>query len=633
MLAARLRELAFLNKGVKIVLTDEREEGKETEFLYKGGIVSFVEHMNSNKNSLHKKIIFFEKEKDDLILEVAMQYNEGYAENIYTFVNNINTIEGGTHLTGFKSALTRTIKNYGKSRGIIKEEGMSGDDAREGLAAVVSVKIPNPQFEGQTKTKLGNSEVEGIVEAAVNDLLGAYLEENPAIGSIVAKKAVTAARAREAAKKARDLTRRKGALESGSLPGKLADCSEREASLTELYIVEGDSAGGSAKQGRDRRFQAILPLKGKILNVEKARINQVLTNEEIKTIITALGAGIGEDFDTAKVRYGKIIIMCDADVDGSHIRTLLLTFFFRQMRELFGTEHVYIAQPPLFRVKRGKKEEYLNTEKEMKEFLLAQGTEGLEVRHVREQKALTQKKLNDLLGLLVRLEKLSAAIGRRGIKFSAYLKLKQDKTQKLPLYRAKVEDEYIYVYTDDELAKVLAQGGEDTEVATDGTKNGDTDDPGKAIAVQEFYEAREIEKISGEIAKFGLDIADYEKDNEEDVYGTGKKARVTKSKEAAPKAMFTVGEEEIDSLHALLTYVLKAGEKGMTIQRYKGLGEMNPDQLWETTMDPDRRTLQKVLVEDAVAADEMFTVLMGDNVEARRDFIVKHSKDVKNLDV
>jgi len=632
-LSARLRELAFLNKGVKIILTDEREKGKETEFYYKGGIVSFVEHMNKNKKYLHKKIVYFEKEKDNIVLEVAMQYNEGYAENIYTFVNNINTTEGGTHLTGFKSALTRTIKNYGKSRGIIKEEGMSGDDAREGLTAVINVKIPNPQFEGQTKTKLGNSEVEGMVEAVVNDLLGAYLDENPSIGSVIAKKAATAARAREAAKKARDLTRRKGALESGSLPGKLADCSEREASLTELYIVEGDSAGGSAKQGRDRRFQAILPLKGKILNVEKARINQVLTNEEIKTIITALGAGIGEDFDTEKVRYGKIILMCDADVDGSHIRTLLLTFFFRQMKELFSAEHVYIAQPPLFRVKRGKKEQYINTEKEMKDFLIDQGAEGLEVKQIKAKKTLTQKKLKELLDLLIRLEKLSTAIERRGVKLSAYLKLKNAKTQKLPLYRAKVEGEYKYVYTDDELAKVLAKGGGDTEFATNGTKAGGAEEQGTAIAVQEFYEAREIEKISAEIAKFDLDIADYEKDEEEAEYAAPKKVKTKKAKTEEMKPMFKTGEENILSLHDLLTFILKTGEKGMTIQRYKGLGEMNPDQLWETTMDPDKRTLQKVMIEDAVEADEMFTVLMGDNVESRRNFIIKHSKDVKNLDV
>jgi DNA gyrase subunit B len=629
-LAARLRELAFLNKGVKITLQDERTD-KEGEFFYKGGIVSFVEHMNKNKNSIHRKIIYFEKEKDNVVVEVAMQYNEGYSENIYSFVNNINTTEGGTHLTGFKSALTRTIKNYGKNRGILKGEGMSGDDAREGLTAVLNVKIPDPQFEGQTKTKLGNSEVEGIVEAAVNDLLGTYLEENPSVANAVVKKALTAARAREAAKKARDLTRRKGALESGSLPGKLADCSERDAALTELYIVEGDSAGGSAKQGRDRRYQAILPLKGKILNVEKARINQVLSNNEIKTVITALGAGIGEEFNVEKIRYGKIILMCDADVDGSHIRTLLLTFFFRQMKDLVEKEHIYIAQPPLYRVKRGKKEQYISTEKEMKEFLIDQGTEGIEVECVDGKKTMTQKKLKDLLELLIRLEKLASGIERRGVKLSKYLTLQQQKTNKLPVYRAKVEGEYIYLYSDDELAKLRAKSGAEQELEMEGDEKSDHDEKAETVAVQEFYEAREIEKIAKEIAKFSLDIADYEREApaEKETYIEEKKKKKTKEEEP----LFIVGEEEIFSLNSLLHYVLKIGEKGMTIQRYKGLGEMNPDQLWETTMDPERRTLQQVTIEDVVEADEMFTVLMGDNVESRRRFIIEHARDVKNLDV
>ena len=629
-LSARLRELAFLNKGVKITLADERDD-KSAEFFYKGGIVSFVEHMNKNKNPLHKKIVFLEKENDDVILEVALQYNDSYSENIYSFVNNINTIEGGTHLTGFKSALTRTIKNYGKARGILKGEGMSGDDVREGLTAVVSVKIPNPQFEGQTKTKLGNSEVEGIVEAAVNELLGTFFEENPAIAGAISKKAVTAARAREAAKKARDLTRRKGALDSGSLPGKLADCSERDAALTELYVVEGDSAGGSAKQGRDRRFQAILPLKGKILNVEKARVNQMLNNEEIKTIITALGAGIGDEFNVERLRYGKIILMCDADVDGSHIRTLLLTFFFRQMKDLIEKEHVYIAQPTLYRVKRGKKEQYINTEKEMKDFLIEQGTEDIKVTLTSEKKDLTAKKFRDLLDLLVRLEKLTSAIERRGVKFSTYLKLRDEKTQKLPAYRVLADGEYKYLYSDDELAAMRTSQGKEAEIEIEEDENEGTEDRGQKIAVQEFYEAREIEKITKEILKEGLDIADYEKEapKEGDKYGRDKEK---KGKQDKPLLVIN-GSQEVFSLHELLRIVLKEGEKGMTIQRYKGLGEMNPEQLWETTMDPERRTLQKVTVEDATAADEMFTVLMGGNVESRRDFIIEHAKEVKNLDI
>lgn len=631
-LSSRLRELAFLNKGVKILLEDEREEGKKSEFFYKGGIVSFVEHMNKNKNALHKKIIYFEKEMENNIkLEVAMQYSDSYSENIYSFVNNINTIEGGTHLTGYKSALTRTMKAYGKNRNLIKGEGMSGDDAREGLTAVVSVKVPNPQFEGQTKTKLGNSEIEGLVEAAVNEQLGTYLDENPSIANAVVKKAVMAARAREAARKARDLTRRKGALESGSLPGKLADCSERDAALTELYVVEGDSAGGSAKQGRDRRYQAILPLKGKILNVEKARINQVLSNNEIKTMITALGAGIGEDFDVGKIRYGKIILMCDADVDGSHIRTLILTFFFRQMKSLLENEHVYIAQPPLYRVKRGKKERYINTEGEMKEFLLEQGTEDLEVEIAAGKKTMTAKKVRELLDLLIKLEKLTNAIERRGIKLSKYLQLKQKKTNKLPVYRVRIEGEYQYLYSDDELAKLKAKKGGEAELEMDENEENAEETPRETFAVQEFYEAREIEKISKEIDKFGLDLADYEREapEHEDKYIDEKGKAIEQV-----KPLFVMNKTgKIYSLKALLENVFKTGEKGMTIQRYKGLGEMNPEQLWETTMDPERRTLQKVTIEDAAGADEMFTILMGDNVEARRNFIISHSKDVKNLDI
>jgi DNA gyrase subunit B len=474
--------------------------------------------------------------------------------------------------------------------------------------------------------------VEGFVEACVNEMLGAYLNENPAVGGKIAKKAVTAARAREAAKKARELTRRKGAFESGSLPGKLADCSERDASLTELYMVEGDSAGGSAKQGRDRRYQAILPLKGKILNVEKARINQVLNNEEIKTMITALGAGVGDEFDVSKVRYGKIILMCDADVDGSHIRTLLLTFFFRQMKALVEKEHVYIAQPPLFRVKRGKKERYVNSEKEMKMFLIEQGIEGQEIKNAQDKKVIAPKKTKELLELLMRMEKLSSAIERRGIKMGKYLAMRQEKTQKLPIYRVTVEGESQYLYSDDELAKMQAKTGKEKELEMESEKG---KEKGQTIAVQEFYEAREIEKISREIAKHGLDIADYKQETtEEEKPYAGKKKGAKKKEEKVKKPIFLLGDgTKIFSLHKLLERVLQEGEKGLMIQRYKGLGEMNPEQLWETTMDPERRTLQQVTIDDMVEADEMFTVLMGDNVESRRNFILKHAKDVKNLDI
>ncbi|MBF0252872.1 MAG: DNA topoisomerase (ATP-hydrolyzing) subunit B [Candidatus Omnitrophica bacterium] len=633
LLTARLRELAFLNKGIKITIKDERND-KEAEFLYKGGIVSFVEHINGNKTTIHNKIVYIEKRKDNIELEIAMQYNDGYAENIHSFVNNINTTEGGTHLTGFKSALTRTIKNYAKNRGILKNINLSGDDTREGLVAVISVKIPGPQFEGQTKTKLGNSEVEGIVETAVNELLGNYFEENPDIAGKIAKKTVTAANAREAARKARDLTRRKGALESAGLPGKLADCSESDPALTELYVVEGDSAGGSAKQGRDRRYQAILPLKGKILNVEKARIVQVLNNEEIKTLITALGAGIGEEFNVEKLRYGKIILMCDADVDGSHIRTLLLTFFYRQMTKLLEEEHVYIAQPPLYRMKKGKKEQYITTEKEMKEYLIDQSIEDLEVQIVKTNKTIKQEKIKQLLEEIIKMEKLTRAVERKGISLAKYLKMRHSKTKKLPIYKVEIGDEEQYLYSDDELAAL--KGTVEAENMTTSEekeekeeKEAIQDAETKTIKVEEFYEAREIEKISNEIEKMGLDIATYELDEDE-------KKEIEKmeamGKEKEP--LFTInGAQKIYSLKTLLDEVLKSGEKGLSIQRYKGLGEMNPDQLWTTTMDPEKRTLLKVTIEDAIAADTMFTVLMGDNVEARRNFIIKHAREVSNLDI
>ena len=647
-LVTRFRELAFLNKGVRITLTDERTD-KKTEFYYQGGIVSFVEYINEKKNPVHKKIIYFAKEKDNVQTEIAMQYNESYGENIYSFVNNIPTTEGGTHLTGYKSALTRTLNSYARARGILKGDSMSGDDVREGLTAVINIKVPNPQFEGQTKTKLGNSEVEGIVEAATNELLGAFLEENPPVASAITKKAVMAAQAREAARKARDLTRRKGALDSGSLPGKLADCSERDAMLTELYVVEGDSAGGSAKQGRDRRYQAILPLKGKILNVEKARVNQMLNNEEIKTLITALGAGIGEEFDVSRVRYGKIILMCDADVDGSHIRTLILTFLFRQMKELIEKEHVYIAQPPLYRVKRGKKESYINTETEMKEFLIEEGTADLKIENVEEKKQMTPAKLKGLLELLIRLEKISHGIERRGIKFGKYLSLVDEKTKKLPAYRIKMEGEEKFLYSDEELenftdknkGKGSKKGKKREEVDEKEIKmlegsDEEGDEEGETITVQEFYEAKEIEKITNEITKNGLDVADYDREapEKEELYFKAKDDGSKKDGKKKIKPIFERNEnEKIYSLKGLLEYIFKEGEKGLTIQRYKGLGEMNPEQLWETTMDPERRTLQKVTIEDAVEADMMFVVLMGDDVEARRNFIVEHAKEVKNLDI
>jgi DNA gyrase subunit B len=615
-LANRLRELAFLNKGITITLKDEKKN-KESVFHYEGGIVSFIEHLGRNKTSLHKKVIYFSKEKDKTFVEVAMQYNDGYAENIFAFANTINTVDGGTHLTGFKSALTRTLNQYCKNKKLLKEGiTLSGDDAREGLTVVINVKLPNPQFEGQTKAKLGNSEVEGIVESAINEMLGSFLEENPAIGNKIVGKCVLAAKAREAARKARELTRRKGALESGNLPGKLADCSEEDANVTELYIVEGDSAGGSARQGRDRRYQAILPIKGKILNVEKSALDKVLSNEEIRTIITAIGTGVGSDFNLDNIRYSKIVLMVDSDVDGAHIRTLLLTFFYREMKELVEKGHIYIALAPLYKIKAGKREEYINTEDEMNAILIDEGTESVEVTRLKDRYTFSDKKLKEVLGILFQVQALSSAITRRGVKFAEYLSFKHTKTKKLPLFRVKVEGGYEFLYDDDELAattkKTQKKLGKDTE-----------------LDVTEFYEARELNKLNANLAKLKIDIANYNPPPKEE----GKK----RGKEKEKKPLFRVSAEkekkELFSLKELLNFVLSRGKRHMTIQRYKGLGEMNPEQLWETTMDPEKRIMQKVTVEDAVAADAMFTVLMGDQVEPRRKFIEKHAPEVKVLDV
>jgi len=646
-LANRLRELAFLNKGITIILRDERTD-KETSFNYKGGIVSFVEHLIKNKNPLHKKTIYFTKERDRIIAEVAMHYNDGYAENIFCFANNINTIEGGTHLTGFKSALTRTLNHYCRTKKLIKEGlSLSGDDTREGLTAVISIKIPNPQFEGQTKSKLGNSEVEGIVEAITNEALSTFFEENPSVAKKIVEKAVLAARARDAARKARELTRRKGALESGSLPGKLADCSEEDPGMTELYLVEGDSAGGSAKQGRDRRYQAILPLKGKILNVEKSRLDKILNNEEIRTVITAIGTGIGDEFNLEKLRYGKIILMCDADIDGSHIRTLLLTFFYRQMQDLVDKGHIFIAQPPLYKIKRGKREQYIDTEEDFNNMLIELGIEDIEVKRLKDKRKFTDKKLKNLLGLLVEIEGLTKAVEKRGVKLSKYLSMKHPKTKKLPAYRVKVEDGPIYLYNEDELAKVIKQTekrmGKELVIKGTGEKMS-KDEIAKTIDVTEFYEARELDKIIQKVDALNVDIRDYapviEIGHVPDQGKKGKKkkkAKASKKKQdkIVPLYRVSVDKETKDlfSLKDLLEYIKEHGKTGLTVQRYKGLGEMNPEQLWETTMDPDKRVIQQVTVEDAVEADEMFTVLMGDQVSSRRSFIERHAHEVSNLDI
>ncbi len=610
MLSQRLRELAFLNKGLYIKLKDKHTD-KETVFQFNGGIVQFVEFLNKNKNPLHSKVIYFSKEKESIILEGAIQYNDGYAESIYCFANNINTVEGGTHLSGFKSALTRAINQHAKNKNMLKDEvSISGDDVREGLTCVISVKLPNPQFEGQTKTKLGNSEVEGLVNSVVFDSLSSYFEENPSVANKIIDKVILACRAREAARKARELTRRKGALEGAGLPGKLADCSERDPSLCELYIVEGDSAGGSAKQGRDRKFQAILPLKGKILNVEKARLDKMLSNEEIRTLITALGTGIGEEFDIAKLRYHKIILMCDADVDGSHIRTLLLTLLYRHMQKLIEAGYIYIAQPPLYKIKRGQREEYIATEEEMNNLLLDLGTEGMKFVRTKDKKQFTEPQFKEILGLLVELDKLGVPLGKKGVELQEYLSFRHEKTKKLAIYKVKVEEKTHFVYSDSELGKITSKQDKEDEVE-----------------VTELFEAEDVEKIVQRLEKMDLEI---------ETYFTPVPA-VGSKKTEKPKPLYKLLNDQEDhlffSLKEILDFVKTQAKKGMLIQRYKGLGEMNPRQLWETTMDPQKRTILKITLEDVVEADKTFTILMGDQVEPRREFIETYAHQVRNLDI
>lgn len=620
-LAKRLRELAFLNQGLTIKLVDKRpKKEKESVFHFKGGIVSFVQTLTENKVRLHDKVVYFNKEKEGIQMDVALQYDDSYAENVFSYANNINTVEGGTHLSGFRSALTRAINSYAKSKNLLKDEiGISGEDTREGLTAVISVRIPDPQFEGQTKTKLGNSEVDGLVASSTLEALSDFFEKNPSVANKIVDKVITAARAREAARKARELTRRKGALEGAGLPGKLADCSERDPSLSELYLVEGDSAGGSAKQGRDRTFQAILPLKGKILNVEKSRLDKILSNEEVRTIITALGTSVGNDFDVAKLRYHKIIIMCDADVDGSHIRTLLLTLLYRQMRPLIENGYVYIAQPPLYKIKRGKREEYIETEDEMKGLILEMGLEGLTFKRIREKKEYSGQQLKELLESIVDVEEICEILSKRGVDFKGYVENIDKKTRKLPLYISKVDGEAHYLFSDEELAKVTAKHEEAQYV--------------------EIFQHEELEALEKVLNKYDLTIEEFVKPDIKESYDVNVKGKAKKpaKKEEVLKPLFSIEEEkdkhEFFSLQEVVEFVRDQAQKGISIQRYKGLGEMNPQQLWETTMDPVRRTILKVTLEDAVEVDKTFTMLMGDEVAPRREFIETYAHEVKNLDV
>ncbi len=614
-LAQRLRELAFLNGGVVITLEDGRD-GKSHKFHYEGGIVSFVQHLNKNKAAVNEKPIFMRGDKDGIDCEIALQWNDGYAETVYSFANNINTHEGGTHLSGFRSALTRTVNYYAGKNNLTKDlkESITGDDIREGLTAVISVKIPHPQFEGQTKTKLGNTEVKGIVEAIVNDRLGAFLEENPAVARRIIGKAADAARAREAARKARDLVRRKGALDGSSLPGKLADCQERDPAQSELYIVEGESAGGSAKQGRDRRFQAILPLKGKILNVEKARFDKMLSSDEIKTMIAALGCGIGaEDFDVEKARYHRIIIMTDADVDGSHIRTLLLTFFYRQLPALIERGYVYIAQPPLFRVKRGKSETYIKDERELDGYLIRRATEARVMRVPEKNLEFAAGELERLLQKMIAQQKFMQVVERRG--------------------------------HPRQIVEALLNAGADREYFADKERLEDLclalQTPTRSVSVQRDEEHNryllQIEDRSSGYPRhhsIGVDFvtaAEYRTllANHREIAAASGDVVISATSDAEDKAT----DVRLRSLDEIVDYFLTAGKKGVAINRYKGLGEMNPEQLWETTMNPEARTLLQVRAEDHTEADLMFTTLMGDQVEPRRKFIEDNALDVKNLDV
>jgi DNA gyrase subunit B len=608
-LAQRLRELSFLNKGLTIRLKDERT-GKQSEFHYTGGISEFVKHLNKNKEVLHSTPIFAEAQREEVNIEFALQYNDGYAETVFSFANNINTVDGGTHLSGFRSALTRAINQFGQNQGLFKDvkENLQGEDVREGLVAVISVKLPQPQFEGQTKGKL-NSDIQSTVASFVYEKLMEYFEKNPTVGRKICGKAIDAARAREAARKARELTRRKGALDSGGLPGKLADCQEKDPQRCELFIVEGDSAGGSAKQGRDRRYQAILPLRGKILNVEKARADKMLSHEEIRALITALGTGIGkDDFDIARLRYGKIIIMTDADVDGSHIRTLLLTFFYRQMPELVERGHVYIAQPPLYLIKKGKRAQYIHDEKEFRREVMRRATEdhAVEIGDGAKKVRLQGGELTNFLMALAEymeiFDKLEKRIGDARLT-NAMLKAELGKKMELE---------------DKSKLELVAR-----ELKAEGFKT--------ALKLDEEHN---LYTLTCSSESLGERTIDWELVSSADYKRLLELHRRVRTCDKPPFVISTNGSQlTVEDRRELLEHLMAIGKKAFTVQRFKGLGEMNPNQLWETTMDAEQRTLLQVRVEDQVEADSIFTVLMGDAVDPRRQFIQENALDVKNLDI
>jgi DNA gyrase subunit B len=655
-LAQRLRELAFLNKGLEISLTDERTtdaktgESKRTEFKYAGGIAEFIKHINKGKQVLHEKPIVMEGLRENVDMEIALQYNDSYSETVFTFANNINTVDGGSHLSGFKTALTRTINAAGQQLGLFKDvkENLSGDDVREGLVAVISVKLPQPQFEGQTKGKL-NSDIAGTVQALVNEKLGMFLEQNPPVAKKIINKAIEAARAREAARKARDLTRRKGALDGGGLPGKLADCSERQPDRCELYLVEGESAGGTAKQGRDRRFQAILPLKGKILNVEKARYDKMLGHEEIRAMITALGTGIGkEDFDPAKLRYGKIILMTDADVDGSHIRTLLLTFFFRHMQELIKRGNVYIAQPPLYKIKKGKFEQYIKDDREFIKVMVKRASDGMIVRHGEnatkiEGAALTKYmgNLNDYLGFF---DKVNKRLRNEEV---TSLLAKHELTRRADFEGDGVPEKLVALHTALEAIqkkyqfKGLSKPVRDEEHQTWSFTFTDSQGAPRHIdwTLASTPEYRQMMSKHAQI-KDALEppfLIEYATKGAaaEDVEAIDAEGETTAAAKPATKRSSRVSTDPVEKQtpQELFEHVIEQGRRDYQVQRYKGLGEMTSTQLWETTMDPERRTLLSVKLEDIAETETIFTTLMGEDVEARRKFIEENALDVKNLDI
>jgi len=670
-LAQRLRELAFLNKGLLITLTDERStdaksgEAKHADFKYNGGIAEFIKHLNRGKQVLHDKPIYMEAERNGVAMEIGLQYNDGYSESVFSFANNINTVDGGTHLSGFRMALTRTINYAGQQMGLFKDikENLTGDDVREGLVAVISVKLSQPQFEGQTKGKL-NSDIAGVVQAFINERLGAFFEQNSAVAKKIINKAVDAARAREAARKARDLTRRKGALDSGGLPGKLADCSERDPNRCELFLVEGESAGGTAKQGRDRRFQAILPLKGKILNVEKARYDKMLAHEEIRAMITALGTGIAkDDFDPTKVRYGKIILMTDADVDGSHIRTLLLTFFFRHMQDLIKRGNVFIAQPPLYSLKKGKSLQYIKDDDAFDKVMLKRAADGLVVRYGEGAAKLEGANLTRFMSVLkeylsffdkvnkrLRDENITELLPR--LDLSKHADFEGDK--KTPSKKIeKLEKELNRLQKDRKVTGVVSRlGGErnsrrplkEIESRFDEDHNlwevRYVDSQGAEHIINwELASAPECRQLT---SKFKLIEQYLEPPYVVEVKPQAKKGAAEPAAEEDEEAGEVVAKTVVNdsdnmfdnsSLQGLFDYVLEQGKKGFIIQRYKGLGEMTAPQLWETTMDPERRTLLSVKLEDIAECETIFTTLMGEDVEARRKFIEENALDVKNLDI